>query len=1109
MNLAIPIELTENLIRQCTYSVFVDIDNDGTCEEDITKDVDAVNYIDVNLEMKNTGMVLGKPSVSISSITLFNEDGKYSFSKTSSPYFGKFKRNTKVYIEGGFIDSDGNKRTIGLFTGVITGFRDTRQTGNNKMVVTLKDYAKFAQRKKNPDVVLFNKTLSYAVDYLITYVYGEDFPREIQGLEVVYPVIEFEEGGYVWNSLQKLCEACDGRIFFEHDKFKFITPHSSEYNFQESPVYTFTGKNIFNFIQSVDEENIINKWTITSEAKVLQPRQVVVGTPSTNSLTDVVEYVYNDGKNALGVDKKTITLKYQEDLQWINTINVPLVEDFTYIDYPNTPTQEDIDLMNQNAINKVFNKNTGEQLTVYSIDYKNGKIVLKDPITDPEYRIQVTYQYYTDRIISGKYKWYNFELEDITANLFDQSKVQRRVLCIRGLMGIFFGIPFHYHTEIIGLGVPIPRCPICDSKMSVATSLKSLDNLILEAHDGYELVNIVLNQGEQGLFLTDWVVSENNKNIKFRLCNNLPIRHEGTQLIDTLYLSKMEIYGNPLKCISPLKVVSVGGDITEAENAYEIQNDYIIDQEYAQQVCDEYYHKYSIDRSFLEVTTKGIPQIEMLDRVRIIDTISGIDYDFIVIGYKHTIKKDGWKTNLTLESLVPAWEFDPSNVEIIRPRYNPQSAVTLPTINILRDHGFEDVFQGNNITHSVIIEFEPPMKFNVANFLEGKILLQEQLQDGGLGRYIHIGSFTEQETNMFKITGLETGKQYKAFVVLSNKYGATSFYGDGYLITTPTLEELKTTYLPIIAPINVQLIKALNGKFSVSCNAAPPQYPHYKTTRFEMVKEGKTWADESVQIQFSDRDSVIYDFPSEETYKIRVAYVDIWDRVGVYSAERTINGGVIDLDTLPKNLFEIEIFAKDKEGADYTPDEGFLDQLIDGEINRVVFDRHVEIVYKYPYEHIFDLIRFRTPANYQFYVEYLEQRSEPENWISVAGTSESPLTSLINVDAAEANVFEFHKDGNMTEGEIIKRKTNKMRITFPFGCILEELIFGTYGYFDSLKVKEGDIKSAHIENLQAEKLLIGNDPASFVLTIDPVSDVLFRFDNSLFSTKGLNPVGME
>ncbi len=83
-----------------------------------------------------------------------------------------------------------------------------------------------------------------------------------------------------------------------------------------------------------------------------------------------------------------------------------------------------------------------------------------------------------------------------------------------------------------------------------------------------------------------------------------------------------------------------------------------------------------------------------------------------------------------------------------------------------------------------------------------------------------------------------------------------------------------------------------------------------------------------------------------------------------------------------------------------------------------------------------------------------------------------------------------------------------MRITFLSGCTIANLLFWTFSYFDTLIVRDGEIKSAKIESLQADKIKIGGDNAPIPLAIAP-TDTLFRFDGSLLSTQGLKPLGME
>lgn len=57
-------------------------------------------------------------------------------------------------------------------------------------------------------------------------------------------------------------------------------------------------------------------------------------------------------------------------------------------------------------------------------------------------------------------------------------------------------------------------------------------------------------------------------------------------------------------------------------------------------------------------------------------------------------------------------------------------------------------------------------------------------------------------------------------------------------------------------------------------------------------------------------------------------------------------------------------------------------------------------------------------------------------------------------------------------------------------------------------VQEAFIDSAKIISIEADKIKVGGSSAPIPLAIQP-GDILFRFDNSLLSTQGLKPIGME
>jgi hypothetical protein len=736
----ISLTLTEGVIRNPTFSVLLDMDRDGTFEIDISDDVD-IDYIDSELEQRLKGQILGKPSANKASITLVNSTGRYSPNNPNnieSEYPGTFRRNTPIQIMAGFIDSAGVAKTKNLFTGVITDFKGNHRSDNRRMTLTLIDYSKFMKRKKNPnhtvsdgvtyEGILFNSTISDAVDYLVDYVLGTSYARTINPLLTIYPVIEFPKDQDVWATLQKLAESCDAKMYFEGEEFFFVTPLSASYVYPSTSQYTFTASNLFDFMELIEEDSIVNKFKITSNGKTVQPRQVVAANTTNNIATSFEEYGHDDGKSALGVDNKTITLKYWNGSSYINTINIPLVDVQTYSDLTPPITPEIEAAMNAASVIKVFDKATGTQLTIQDVVCGNSStpasITLKDALNPATYHIQITYQHYNDRIIAGKYKWYTYDLSKLSTNI-------------------------EYPT--------------------------------IEAHDGFDLVTYSTDTSSGNLYLSDWEILEGNTRVKFKLTNNVAAHYVGPIYTDIVYISRFEIFANPLECINPLVAEAIDATtIGEFENSYEINNDYIVDSTFAQQVTDYYLYRYKQEKSFLEANTKFFPQIELGDRVTVTETISGINFDFVVTGIKHSPKKNAnWTTFLSLESLVAAWIYDGSSVTIQEPKYIPVINTTLSEIVITSNESVASVYENNLIYASVTLNFNSPASYNILDFLEAIVLYQQTVG----GRYYYCGSFKDPYTTSFNVEKLQYNTNYIFYIVAIDKYNNRSVYGSGYSLS--------------------------------------------------------------------------------------------------------------------------------------------------------------------------------------------------------------------------------------------------------------------------------------------------------------------------------------
>lgn len=731
MNNSIPIELAQANVQNITYQVLIDMDGSNKFSTDISDDVMVIDYIQSELELKKAGEVLGRPSISEASITLWNDDGKYSpynSHNIESMYPGYFRRNTKVKILAGFIDSAGIHQTRIMFYGVITDFQGQISNNAITMNLTLKDMAKFAASKKNPnhnyanaqyyEANLFNTTLSNAVSYLLDYTFGTSLSREIHNLPTVYSVIEFPVDDTVWSTIQKLAEACGAKAYFENGTFKFHTPLSNDYVATNNNVYNFTTDEILSLNESIKEEDLINKFEIKSSPKTLQATSIVVGTPSGEAVSGLDEYKNGDSKNALSPDGKTIVLKYQESNTWINTINVPLQETYTYSDlFPSGgATQNDIDDLNISSTIKVWDLINNVQLTIYAIDYNCGIIYLLNPVDVNNYWLQVTYYYYNDRIVGGKYKYYTYSLNNIATNVkissFEANDGLDLVTCSTTLPSNALYLSDYEltngNTQIkyrLSNNAQVGNSTYATADytilfiFSIEGTTVTIGNSIYEFDinssitAGHIQVDISDANGMNGcaLALRDAInnnsgslvtatVLNNTVTVKSKTAgvigNNINVSSNftfGVWNVNTLaggfdyngivYITSLEFSGNTLQCISNLDVISEDADtLKEFENAYTIDNSYILDVNFAKQAADYYLYLYSTEKSIINATTVAMPQIDLGDRVTVTESISGHNDDFIVIGIKHNIQLNGWTTELELQSLLLAWSYDPSRV---------------------------------------------------------------------------------------------------------------------------------------------------------------------------------------------------------------------------------------------------------------------------------------------------------------------------------------------------------------------------------------------------------------------------------------------------------------
>lgn len=829
MDYSVPIELANQSVRNISFQVLADVYKDNAFSCDVTPYIVSIDNIVSDLEFREKGSILGKPSVNTASITLDNTNGKFSPNNESNiekDYpTGQFRTNTPIKILAGFLDSTNQPQTRILFQGIITAFKNKITRDSKQVVLTLKDDAVKLQRMKVPnhafkngqyyEAVLFDATIDEAIDYLIDYGLGTSFPRTLHKMNERLSIVEFTVGNSIWQTLQLLAQSVEGRIFFEAGEFKFYSPLSSDWDQPLESQYTFNADNIQDFTEEVDFDNIKNKWKITSNPKTLQLRQILVGTPSSNTVASVDEYWTGDTKNCLGADNKTITLKSQDQdtLEWIDSLNVPLVYTQTYNDLIQlipSPTQDQINTMNNQSLIKVWDRINNVQLTINKINVKAGTIELLNAIDPANYNLQIIYQYYQDQIVRGKYREYIYDLEKI------------------------------------GTNIELP---------------------VIIANNIAQSITYSTTDPTNNLYLSDWTICEGNKRVKFKLTNNVPLAGESNEL-DAVYITKFEVWGNALECVTPLTFEAIDGNtINNFENSHEINNDYISNIIWGKQICDYYLYRYKSNLTFLDVNTKGIPQIDLLDRVTITEKVSNNEasFDFIVIGIKHSIKKDGWKTNLQLESLIPPWTYDESRVNALYHKYGQSYLSLYSTTIVSNPTGFEVEEQtflqtSGELVTRVLVTFIPPL-----NSYYAYSLIQTS-DDNGL-TWKDIGTSTYGK---FYIDNVKIGTTYKIRVLSVSLNGQKS----NALEKTITISGKDT--LPGDVP---QLSMVQNGS-TIKVSIILVDEPDIRSYELRM---GQTW-ENSTYIKHFYESNTTFEAPQEGTLKFMVKAID---NSGNYSENAT------------------------------------------------------------------------------------------------------------------------------------------------------------------------------------------------------------------------------
>lgn len=495
-----------------------------------------------------------------------------------------------------------NDEYVPVFTGIVVSWNPSRK--NNTCVVKCKDKAYYMQRKDAEDVLLINISMKDAVERLVNWTFGVGKQAmEVDNIPIIIPALELESSTKVWNYIQSFSLACDAKAYFDGDGiFHFHSKLAVGYQEDTTPTYWFTSDKLFALDEEFDQTAVVNKWIVTSKYLTVYPQEVVWGTP--DNFVEVTEsYIVGDTtKNAIDVVNKTIQLKTKPEGAT------------SYENTWNLPLRYELRLEGEKAYPegafRVFNVTKSIELNASpdendAIDaiYFGLIHLAPDAVLDDGDLIQVTYTYQSRRMQPNAQRTWYAELSDKTHNI----------------QPLEFAANDSSGNSIL-----------CSTQADTPNSLCVQEYTILSP-----------------------------QKVRFTLKNNMPY---------TVIISTLQIKGEPVRASSPLTAVCVDDASVQEYGELEstIESSYITSEDYIQKIAAFLCDRTKRPRSIVQADIKGLPQLELGDRVRITDDITGLDFDFIVTAITDKWSNQGWMADISLEQADETeWKYEDGLAKIV------------------------------------------------------------------------------------------------------------------------------------------------------------------------------------------------------------------------------------------------------------------------------------------------------------------------------------------------------------------------------------------------------------------------------------------------------------
>ena len=286
------------------FKTFINFNDDNV----LSADEDVSQYIESVKVSKKTEGNIGTSITDEATITLDNSDNRFSPKNQSSEYAGNVVPNKYTRIEAGIPSN-----VALLFDGELQDIRPNYD--NSKVSMKIKDITNKLKNIKCPDKFYEEEYREGIIKDLLDYAGGVYTSDSIDSTNS--KVSAYFKGETVWSAIQKLSKSVWGRVFVEDGVIYFRTRLSPEYTQEKNIVKTLDNTDYFKVKENYSSKEVYNEVTVKSTPyKQRSERQVWQASSQDTSVSE--QY------NISHIDSKQLQLTETVDGNVQNTTNVPI-----------------------------------------------------------------------------------------------------------------------------------------------------------------------------------------------------------------------------------------------------------------------------------------------------------------------------------------------------------------------------------------------------------------------------------------------------------------------------------------------------------------------------------------------------------------------------------------------------------------------------------------------------------------------------------------------------------------------------------------------------------------------------------------------------------------